>query len=90
MKNIYLVENILQFKGISQIICTAQKMKLSIKDFFSKCDQIRRKLGIWSHLLKKFLTENFIFGAVLCPFCGVEDTRRHEFQFTLNELIFRA
>ena len=23
---------------------TAQKMKFSIKDFFSKCDQIRRKL----------------------------------------------
>ena len=32
---------------------TAQKMKFSIKDFFSKCDQIRRKLRIWSHLLKK-------------------------------------
>ena len=32
--------------------CTAQKMKFSIKDFFSKCDQIRRKLGIWSHLLR--------------------------------------
>ena len=23
---------------------TAQKMKFTIKDFFSKCDQIRRKL----------------------------------------------
>ena len=32
---------------------TAQKMKFSIKDFFSKYDQIRRKLWIWSHLLKK-------------------------------------
>ena len=42
---------------------TAQKMKFSIKDFFSKCDQIRRKLRIWSHLLKKSLTENFIFWA---------------------------
>ena len=39
---------------------TAQKMKFSIQDFFSKCDQIRRKLWIWSHLLKKFLIENFI------------------------------
>ena len=39
-------------------------MKFSIKDFFSKCDQIRRKLGIWSYLLKKPLTENFIFRAV--------------------------
>ena len=33
-------------------------------DFFSKCDQIRRKLWIWSHLLKKPLMENFIFWAV--------------------------
>ena len=40
---------------------TAQKMKFSIKDLFSKCDQIRRKLRIWSHLLKKSLIENFIF-----------------------------
>ena len=39
-------------------------MKFSIKGFFSKCDQIRRKLRIWSHLLKKSLMENFIFGEV--------------------------
>ena len=45
-------------------IITAQKMNFSIKDFFSKCDQIRRKLRIWSHLLKKSLMENFIFRAV--------------------------
>ena len=31
----------------------------SIKDFFSKYDQI------WSHLLKKSLMENFLFCAVL-------------------------
>ena len=43
---------------------TTQKMKFSIKDFFSKCDQIRRKLRIWSHLLKRFLIENLIFCAV--------------------------
>ena len=42
------------------------KMKFSIKDFFSKCDQIRKKLQIWSHLLKKSLMENFIFVAVIC------------------------
>ena len=36
-------------------------MKFSIKNFFSECDQIRRKLRIWSHLTKKFLMENFIF-----------------------------
>ena len=41
-------------------------MKFFIKNFFSKCDQFRRKLRIWSHLLKnKSLMENFIFCAVL-------------------------
>ena len=40
-------------------------MKFSFKDFFSKCDQICRFLRIWSHLLKKSLIKNFIFGAVL-------------------------
>ena len=44
---------------------TAQKMKFFIKDFFSKCDQIGRKLRICSYLLKKSLIENFIFCAVL-------------------------
>ena len=44
---------------------TAQKMKFSIKDFFSKCDQILSFLRIWSHLLKKSLIENFIICAVL-------------------------
>ena len=47
------------------VIWTTQKMKFSIKDFFSKCEQIRRKLRIWSQLLKKSLIENFIFWAVL-------------------------
>ena len=39
-------------------------MKFSIKDFFSKCDQIRSFLRIWSHLPKKSLMENSIFCAV--------------------------
>ena len=39
-------------------------MEFSIKDFFSKYDQIRSFLRIWSHLLKKSLMENFIFGAM--------------------------
>ena len=39
-------------------------MKFSSKNFFSKCDQIYRFLWIWSQLLKKSLTENFIFRAV--------------------------
>ena len=45
-------------------ITTAHKMKFSIKDFFSKCDQILSKLRIWSHILKKSFMENFIFCAV--------------------------
>ena len=44
---------------------TAQKIKFSIKDFFSKCDQIRMKLQIWQHLLKKSLMKNFIFYAMV-------------------------
>ena len=40
-------------------------MEFSVNDFFSKCNQIRRKLRIWLHLLKKSLTENF--------FCAVID-----------------
>ena len=46
---------------------TVQKMKFCVKDFFIKCDQIRSKLRIWSHLLKKAFMENFIF-FVQCRF----------------------
>ena len=41
-----------------------KKMKFSIGDFFSKCDQIRSFMRIWSHLLKDPLMENFIFCAL--------------------------
>ena len=34
-------------------------MYYRFKNFFSKCDQIRRKLEVWSHLLKKILMKNF-------------------------------
>ena len=43
--------------------CTS-KMKFSIKDFLRKCDQIRKKIRSWSHLLKKSIIESFIFCAV--------------------------
>ena len=36
-------------------------MKFSVRDFFSKCEKICRKMLIRSHLLDKFLTENFSF-----------------------------
>ena len=55
-QNLVLPKSLLEYAGF-----TAQKMKFSTKDFSSKCDQIR----IWSHLLEKFLMENFIFCAVL-------------------------
>ena len=51
--------------GILFCSYTAQKTKFSTKDFFSKCDQIRSFLRIWSHLLNKSLMENCIFCAVL-------------------------
>ena len=55
----YIFQNDLHLHCVSN---NAQKMKFSIKDLFSKRDQIPKKLGIWSHLLKKLLLENFFFG----------------------------
>ena len=64
---------------------TAQKMKFFIKDFFSKCDQIRRKPRIWSHLLKKSAVKNFIFCAVQDQFSEVQNTRSDKhWEYSLN------
>ena len=53
-------------KLIQIVIFNAQKLKFSIKDFFSKCNQIRRRLGIWSHLPKKsVLYKNLQFMSVI-------------------------
>ena len=60
---------------------TAQQMKFSIKDFFSKCDQIRNFLRIWSHLLKKSLMKNFNF---LCSVLRLHDREKVSTQSTLN------
>ena len=43
-------------------------MRFSIKNFFSKRDQIRRKMRIWSQLQTKSSIENFIFCAVTIGF----------------------
>ena len=40
---------------------TVIKRKFSFKDFFSKCEQIRNKLQIWSYLVKKSLMKNLFF-----------------------------
>ena len=45
---------------------TAQKVKFSMKDFFSKCDQIRGFLWIWSHLF----TEEILNGKKLHFLCS--------------------
>ena len=44
---------------------TAQEMKFSINNLFSKCDQIHKKLQHCSHLLKKSSMKNFIFCTVI-------------------------
>ena len=49
----------------TSLLCSAQKMKIPIKDLFSKCDQFSSFLWTWSNLLKKSLMENFIFCAVI-------------------------
>ena len=58
---------------------TAQKMKSSIKEFFSKCDQAHSFLQIWSHLLKTSLMKNFIFCAV-----SAETVRFHKISAPRN------
>ena len=64
-------------------IFTAQKMKFSINDFSSKCDQIRSFLRIWPHLLEKSLIENFIFCAV---FMGIwKKTQKIELRPLVSE-----
>ena len=60
---IYLSDG-LEISARLKIHPTTQKMKFSIKVFFSKCYQIHSFLRIWSNLLKKSLMENFIFCAV--------------------------
>ena len=47
-------------------LATAQKNEVVVKDFFSKCDQIRMKLRIRPHLPKRFLMKNFIFCEMNC------------------------
>ena len=40
-------------------------MKFTVWDFFDNCEKIRSFLRICSQILKKLLTENFIFCAVI-------------------------
>ena len=45
----------------SMISVTIGSRFYSVEDFFTKCEQIRRKLQICSHLLKKSSTRNLLF-----------------------------
>ena len=65
MKHLSILRKCQIFNNYVNYDYTAQKMMFSIKDFFCKRNQIRRKLRIWSHLLKKSLMENIIFCTVL-------------------------
>ena len=58
--------NLLSKTSVRVFFTLYKKMKFSIKDLFSKCDQIRSFLRIWSHLLNKSFIENFFF---LCSVC---------------------
>ena len=69
MKFLHLRELVFDWISVAYHELTAQKMKFSTKNFFSKCDQIRSFLQIWSHLLKKPLMKNFTF-------CAVADLRQ--------------
>ena len=57
----YLSQILSGVVGVIEGRFTAQKKKFSITDFFSKCEQIRRKMRIWPHLLKKSVMKNFRF-----------------------------
>ena len=64
------------YSNLFFIVHCTKKMKFSIEDFFSKCDRIRRKLRIWSHLLKKFLMKNFVFCAVVLVMAALRATKQ--------------
>ena len=49
---------------LTTVTAKKKKKKFSLKDFSSKYDRIHRKQRILSHLLKKYLMKNFIFGAM--------------------------
>ena len=61
-RNTYMFYFLYHVKIFDELLDT--EIKFSVKGFVSKCDQIRMKLQIWSHLLKKPLMENFSFCAV--------------------------
>ena len=49
--------------------------------FFSKSDQIRRKLRIWTHVLEKRFMENFIFRVMIVGVRSIPVDLRLYFQY---------
>ena len=62
--SVFLIEYRYTIHVLILNIHSLHKKWSSINDFYSKCDLIRRKLRIWSHLLYRSLTGNLIFCAV--------------------------
>ena len=60
---------------------TAQKMKFSTKDFFSKCDQIRRKSAGLVTFTEEILMKKFIF--VQC------NEKKSQLPSSINILVFK-
>ena len=58
---------------------TAQKIKFSTDNFFSKCGQIHRKLWIWLHLLKKSYWKSSVFVQCLLVSGSITRTLCHDF-----------
>ena len=56
-----LTKLLISYLALKMTVTTAQKRNSSIKDLFSKSDQILRKLHTWSHLQKKILNRKPTF-----------------------------
>ena len=56
---------------------TAQKMKFSFKVFFSKCDQIRSFLRIWSHFTKETLYKKLYISCSVITQRLIENPLKH-------------
>ena len=64
---------------------TERRMKFFIKNLLSKCNQTSSFLPSRSHLLRKCLTENFIFCAVSLKEKTLNTTRSsHEYMKTIT------
>ena len=64
-------------------------MKFCVKNSFSKCGQIRGELRIWSHLLNKYLMEDFNFCKVPCPRICSGNCHPHVFFQILQRTILK-